>query len=185
MTKNITLRSVLVSDAPALLNIYAPYVLETPITFEYEVPSVKEFEERILKITQNYPYLAAEAEGRILGYAYASSFKERAAYNWSAEVSVYVDKSFLHLGIGTLLYTELEQCLKQQNVCNSCACIAYPNPESIGFHQAFGYKMAAHFTKSGYKFDTWYDMVWMEKILCPHKVPPNPFIPYPQLQKSV
>ena len=79
------------------------------------------------------------------------------------------------------IYQELEKLLQLQNVCNLCACITYPNPASIAFHETFGYRTIAHFHNSGYKLDKWYDMIWMEKELTPHQVPPLPFIPYPQV----
>ena len=177
MDSGITIRPVTADDADRLLAIYAPYVRESAITFEYEVPSLQEFTNRIDSITSRYPYLAALVEGKIKGYAYASTFKNRPAYNWSVETSIYIDKDYHGHGIGSLLYQRLEELLKLQNVCNLCACIAYPNPESIGFHEHMGYKTVAHFHQSGYKFDTWYDMIWMEKFLSPHLPDQKPFIP--------
>lgn len=163
-------------DASALLSIYAPYVENTPVTFEYRVPSVEEFAERIRRIQSMYPYLTARRDGEILGYAYASVFKDRRAYDWSVETSIYVAQKARGQGIGTLLYTRLEELLKRQNVCNLCACITYPGPESIAFHERMGYKKAAHFHKSGYKFKTWYDMIWMEKFINEHEDEQKPLI---------
>lgn len=170
-------------DAAELVNIYAPYVENTPITFEYIVPSTEEFAGRILRTLEKYPYLAAEENGQLLGYAYASSFKSRAAYDWSAETSIYVKSDRGRQGIGHLLYTALEEILSRQHICNLCACIAYPNPASIAFHERFGYKTVAHFHASGFKQEAWYDMVWMEKELCPHQIPPQPFIPFSELKR--
>lgn len=182
MKKNeIKIRTATVQDAPALLAIYAPYVEHTAITFEYTVPSLAEFTRRIRHTLETYPYLVAESEGKIVGYAYASAFKSRAAYDWSVETSVYTDRGLQHQGIGTALYTALEEQLARQQVCNLCACIAYPNPASIAFHEGFGYRMTAHFTASGYKAGQWHDMVWMEKALCPHTIPPAPFIPFSKI----
>lgn len=172
-------------DAHQLLDIYAPYVEHTYITFEYEVPSAAEFESRLRHTLEKYPYLAADENGTILGYAYASAFKERAAYDWSAETSVYVREDCTGMGIGAALYNALEDFLRRQHVCNLCACIAYPHPASIAFHEHFGYSTVAHFHSSGFKNGKWYDMIWMEKELCPHRIPPLPFIPFPELQKSV
>ncbi|MCM1344451.1 MAG: GNAT family N-acetyltransferase [Muribaculaceae bacterium] len=177
----MNIRTVTPTDAPQLLHIYAPYVENTTVTFEYEVPSVEEFADRIRHTLEKYPYLAAEEDNIILGYAYASAFKDRAAYAWSVETSIYVREDLNHKGIGTALYQALEQVLARQNICNLCACIAYPNPASISFHERFGYRTVAHFHASGFKQDTWSDMVWMEKELCPHTVPPGPFIPFPGL----
>lgn len=175
------IRTASPADAPQLLHIYAPYVENTTITFEYEVPSVEEFARRIRHTLERYPYLAAVENDDILGYAYASAFKERAAYAWSVETSIYIREDLGRRGIGTALYEALEQILARQNVCNLCACIAYPNPSSISFHERFGYRTVAHFHASGFKQNAWSDMVWMEKELCPHTVPPAPFLPFPEL----
>ncbi len=180
----MNIRIATLQDAPALLEIYAPYVEQTAITFEYTIPDIEEFRGRIEKTLQKYPYLVAEDKGEIIGYAYASAFKSRAAYNWSAETSIYVKMGQGHCGVGSALYQALETLLARQHVCNLCACIAYPNPPSIAFHEAFGYKTVAHFHASGYKHGAWHDMVWMEKELCPHSIPPLPFIPFHQLPQS-
>lgn len=175
------IRLATLKDAPVLQKIYAPYVEQTPITFEYEVPTADEFANRMANILPNYPYLLAEEKGEILGYAYASAFKTRAAYAWSVETSIYVKMGAHKQGVGSALYQELERLLAMQNICNLCACIAYPNPPSIAFHEHFGYKTIAHFNHSGYKQNAWHDMIWMEKELCPHTIPPMPFIPFSQL----
>ena len=108
---------------------------KTAITFEYKVPTVREFKNRIASTLKRYPYLAAVRDGRILGYAYASEFKERAAYDWAVETSVYVSEDARRTGAGSILYKALENYLKRQNVINVNACIAYPNPGSIAFHE--------------------------------------------------
>ncbi len=177
MASQIMIRPVTIQDADKLLAIYAPYVQETAVTFEYEVPSLHEFKARITDITSRYPYLAAVSEDKVIGYTYASVFHKRAAYDWSVETSIYMDMNYQGCGIGTLLYQALEKILKAQNVCNLCACIAYPNPESIGFHTHMGFQTVAHFHKSGYKFGTWYDMIWMEKFINDHASDQKPFIP--------
>jgi GNAT superfamily N-acetyltransferase len=122
-----------------------------------------------------------ELDGEPAGYAYASAFKSRAAYDWSVETSIYVSRDLRSSGVGSLLYEKLEEYLTAQHVCNVCACITYPNPPSIAFHEKHGYKTVAHFHASGYKQDAWHDMIWMEKTLCPHTIPPRPFIPFPEL----
>lgn len=163
-------------DASALLAIYAPYVKDTAITFEYEVPSAKEFSRRISDVLMQYPYLIAEKDGTPVGYAYASSFHPRAAYAWCAETAIYIDKNHHGLGIGRYLYEELEKRLKAQHLLNLNACIAYPNPESIAFHEALGYTLIGHFHNCGFKLNRWYDMVWMEKIIGEHETPPKEFL---------
>ncbi len=179
---SIKIRIAQEADAPALLDIYRPYILHTAITFEYEVPSISDFESRIKKISSRYPYLVAEENDKIIGYAYASSFKERAAYDWTVETSIYIDERKKSVGAGTALYQNLEERLKLQNVTNLCACIAYPNPQSIAFHEKFGYKTVAHFHQCGYKFNTWHDMIWMEKFIGAHISHPNNFIPSNQIK---
>ena len=173
----ITIRTASPSDAPALLSIYAPYVEKTAITFEYTVPTQEDFRERIARTLDRYPYLAAECSGTFMVYAYASAVHPRAAYDCSAEVSIYVSEDARGSGIGTRLYAALEDILKQQNIINVNACIAYPNPGSITFHEKYGYHTVGHFTKCGYKLGQWWDMVWMEKMLGPHPEQPEPFIP--------
>ena len=181
MSENITIRSATISDAERILEIYTPYILHTAITFEYSVPSLVEFTARMQNILGRYPYLVALMDGQIIGYAYASPFKSRAAYDWSVETSIYIDQFHKGNGIGSKLYLALESLLKRQNICNLCACIAYPNPESIAFHKVFGYETCAHFHKSGYKQGIWYDMIWMEKTLCEHSNEPAEFIPISEL----
>lgn len=182
--ETIHIRTAGINDAEAILGIYAPYVTDTAITFEYEVPDLQEFTERILHVLERYPYLIAEKEGRILGYAYASAFKGRAAYDWSVETSIYVDRSCRGHGVGIRLYDALEVILKKQNILNSYACIAYPNPESIHFHEKLGYQTIGHFQRCGYKLGTWYDMIWMEKMLGEHTAIPADVIPFNHLDLS-
>lgn len=179
------IRLATIEDAPQLLEIYTPYVEHTSITFEYSVPTVEEFTERIRLTLQKYPYLVAEENGTLLGYAYASAFKTRAAYSWSVETSIYVKEGNHRAGIGQALYRVLEDILARQHVCNVCACITYPNPKSIAFHENFGYQTVAHFHASGYKLGAWHDMIWMEKELCAHTVPPLPFIPFSELNDTI
>ena len=112
--ENIVIRSASVKDAEALLNIYAYYVENTAITFEYEVPTVEEFQQRIANTLKKYPYLVAEKEGTILGYAYAGVFKDRAAYDWSAEVTIYLSHNATKCGIGRKLYEALETEMKKR-----------------------------------------------------------------------
>lgn len=168
-------------DAGELLAIYAPYVEETAITFEYTVPSLAEFQERIRHTRERYPYLVAASAGKIVGYAYAGPFKGRRAYDWAVETSIYVARGAHRQGVGRRLYEALEQCLKKQGILNLYACIASPRQEadphlskdSIRFHEHMGYRLIGEFHQCGYKFDRWYDMVWMEKMVGEHKVPPE------------
>ena len=127
--EEIKIRTAAPSDAAALLSIYAPYVTKTAITFEYVVPSIDEFRGRITHTLRKYPYLVAEAKDEILGYAYAGSFVDRAAYDWSAEATIYIRQDLHRLGLGRLLYDALEAVLRKMNILNVYACIAYPDPE--------------------------------------------------------
>ncbi len=178
---NIIIREAVPDDAEALLKIYAPYVRETAITFEYDVPTVSEFKNRITKTLKKYPYLVAVLDNEIVGYAYAGTFKDRAAYDYSVETTVYVDKNRKKSGIGKALYLALEKALAAKNIINLYACIAYPEKNdnyltknSVEFHEHLGYTLVGRFHKCGYKFVNWYDMVWMEKLLAPHPVTPLP-----------
>ena len=162
-------------DAFAIQNIYRYYVDNTAITFELEVPSVKEFQERITKTLERYPYLVAEEEGEVIAYAYAGIFYDRRAYDWSAEMSVYVQRGIHGKGVGTALYEKLEELLKKQNIVNLFACITHPNAESEAFHAARGYEKKAHFEQCGYKLGKWWDIVWMQKVIASNEGTPEPF----------
>lgn len=171
----IHIRVANVADAENLLKIYAPYVRDTAITFEYEIPSVEEFAGRIEKVLERYPYLVAELDGEIVGYAYAGPFHSRAAYQWGVETSIYVDKDKKRAGVGGKLHGALEYILREQGILNLNACIAYPEEEdehltrdSVRFHKRLGYRMVGEFQKCGYKFKRWYNMVWMEKHIGEH-----------------
>jgi phosphinothricin acetyltransferase len=186
---NISIRKATAADAKEILEIYTPYIIDTAITFEYEVPSVAEFSQRINNTLQMYPYIVAIEENRIVGYAYASAFKERAAYNWAVETTIYLKQDCRGNGLGKTVYLALEKILNRQNIINLNACIAYTSCEdthldntSMFFHEHLGYTKVGHFTKCGYKFGTWYDMIWMEKTLREHPSNPEPVIPISQLQ---
>ena len=167
---NIRIRTARPEDAIELLEIYAPYVRETAVTYEYTVPSKEEFASRIRHTMEKYPYLVAEKDGEILGYAYAGAFHPRAAYAWDAEMSIYIKKDRKRSGIGKMLYEALEKLLAEQNILNVYACIACPEEEdeyltkdSIRFHARMGYRIVGEFRECAYKFGRWYGMVWMEK----------------------
>lgn len=179
----IIIRPVTAADAAELVSVYAPYVLETGVTYEYEVPSVEEFRGRIENTIKNYPYLAAVEDGVVLGYAYASAFHPRAAFRWSAEATVYLKKEAHGRDIGRMLYEALEEILKKQNVQTVIALIADPNPESVAFHEKMGYRVAGRLTNCAYKLGRWRGMFYMEKFLENHEGEPNSFIPCSKLEK--
>ena len=171
----VKIRTATENDAEALLKIYEPYVRETAITFEYEVPPAEEFRSRIRNTLLKYPYLVAEQNGEILGYAYAGPFHDRPAYDWAVETSIYVDCDRKRMGIGKKLHNALEEELKERGFLNMNACIAYPETKdehldknSAEFHAHLGYRMVGEFHKCGYKFNRWYNMVWMEKLIGEH-----------------
>jgi comEA protein len=133
---NIQLRIAEKSDAPKLLDIYAPYVRNTSITFEYEVPSQEEFSRRVENITKIFPWILCEIDGKTAGYIYASSFRSRAAFQWDAELSAYLSPDFHRMGIATALYGCLQAVIREQGYLNLYALITVPNPASIGFHES-------------------------------------------------
>lgn len=191
MESKIKLRIASVDDAEALLNIYAPYVKNTAITYEYAVPSVDEFRRRIENTLKKYPYIVAEHDGDIVGYAYTGAFHPRAAYAWDAETSIYVRGDFKGRGLGRRLYAAIEAISRAQNLVKLYAVIACPDEDdeyltrnSIQFHAHLGYKPVAEFQKCAYKFNRWYNMIYMEKALCPLPAVPGEVIPFPALDKS-
>lgn len=169
---DIEIRTATPFDAEELLGIYSYYIINTAVTYEIDVPSAEDFRRRIEKTLKKYPYIVAERDGRIMGYAYAGVFKDRAAYERSAETSIYVDVNEKRHGTGTALYKELEKRLADMGVRNAYACIAstdkddeYLNHDSISFHEKQGYTLVGTFHKCADKFGREYDMVWMEKII--------------------
>lgn len=188
MKSSINIRVAKPSDGKKLLEIYGPYVEKTAITFEYSVPSVEEFEERISNTLKKYPYFVAECNNQIVGYAYAGAFKARAAYGWDVETTVYVRKDFHGNGCGKLLYEKLEESLKKMNITNMNACITYKEIEdeylthgSPKFHSKMGFSLVGKFNQCGYKFNRWYDMIWMEKMIGEHKENMPDVIPFPEV----
>ena len=175
------IRLATVQDVPRILEIYAPYVKNTAISFEYTVPGIAEFTQRFLGITSQFPWLVWEEDGVISGYAYGSLPFERAAYQWSAEASIYLCPESQGKGIGKKLYAALEELLQAQGYRKVYAIITTANDASIAFHRAVGYRHTATMPDCGYKFGNWYGTVWMEKDLntwdAPHREP----IPFCQI----
>lgn len=169
-------RDAKLEDAERILEIYAYYVEHTAISFEYDVPTLAEFESRMRNTMKKYPYLVVEKDGKIQGYAYAGPFVGRAAYDWSCELTIYLDHTALKSGFGRMLYEELENRLRKMQILNLYACIGYPeaddeylNKNSAEFHAHLGFSKAGEFYKCGYKFGRWYHMIWMEKIIGEHR----------------
>ena len=173
---SILIREAMPEDAERLLGIYAHYVLNTAITFEYDVPSLEEFRRRILHTKEKYPYLVIEENSVIKGYAYAGVFKDRAAYERSCEMTIYLDRDGKGRGLGRKLYEVLEDALKARGILNLYACIGVPEEEdeyldhnSEHFHEHLGYTTVGTFHKCGCKFGRWYNMIWMEKMIGVHR----------------
>ena len=171
----IMIRDARPEDAERLLEIYAYYVRDTAITFEYDVPALSEFQARMRNTMRRYPYLVIEEGGKIQGYAYAGAFVGRAAYDWSCEMTVYLDHAAHKRGFGRKIYGALESALREMGILNLYACISYPENEdeyltrnSADFHAHLGFTQVGRFRKCGYKFGRWYDMIWMEKIISEH-----------------
>lgn len=186
------IRLALPQDARQLREIYAPYVERTAISFETVPPTATAMLRRRDEIVKRYPYLVAEQDGALLGYAYAHPFVGRAAYDWSAEVTIYLRMDARHKGIGGRLYRTLEDIARAQGILNLNACIGVPKGaddeylthNSVDFHAHMGYTPVGTFHDSGYKFGRWYDMVWMEKMLGEHKTPAAPIRPFPEIRKD-
>ena len=165
---DIKIRTATVEDAEQLLEIYAYYIKNTAVTFEYEVPSVEEFRERIRHILEHYPYLVAEDKGEIIGYSYAGRFHPRAAFGWDVEMTVYLKQEVRRAGVGRQLYALMEEVLREQGIVQAISLIVKPEDEysdynSIQFHEKMGYKYAGELKDCGYKFHRWYTLVYMDK----------------------
>lgn len=143
-----------------MLDIYAPFIRDNAVSFELEVPTVAEFSERVQRTLSSLPWLVLEVDETILGYAYASKHRERAAYQWSVDVSAYITEDYRRRGVGRALYTSLFACLRLQGYFNAYAGITLPNPASVGIHEAMGFTHIGTFDDVGHKFDMWHPVGW-------------------------
>ncbi len=159
------IREVTLNDAARMLAIYAPHVEASAVSFELELPSIEAFQERIQAYTSTYPWYVAVENDSILGYAYASSYRERKAYQYCVETSVYIDASSQQKGIARALYNRLFEELAKRGFTQAFAVITQPNEKSVAFHQSQGFESFALFEKVGYKFDQWHDVLWMRKYI--------------------
>lgn len=182
--KSQHIRLATAEDASDIQAIYAPYVLQTAITFEYAVPSVCEFEKRIDQTLENYPYLIYEKEGKPVGYAYAGRVREREAYDWIAELSVYIQKDMRGEGIGPKLYRGLMALLEKQGVQSVYGCVTLPNPASEKLHAIMGFRNVGVWPQSGYKLGKWQDVGWFEKRL-KRTEEPEKVITFPKLDQQM
>ena len=170
------IRFALKDDGEAILNIYRQYI-DTPVTFETRLPALAEFMDRIVQISAYYPYLVYEQEGEVLGYAYAHRQMEREAYQWNAELSIYLSDKIQSKGIGTRLYTTLIQLLKLQGIKNVYAGVTVPNEKSERLHEGFGFRRLGIYHKTGYKNRAWHDVCWFEKEISSRQGEPMPVLP--------
>ena len=183
--KDYSIRKATLNDAEKLLDIYSYYVNNTAVTFEYEPPTVEEFRGRISSALKKYPYLVIESGDDILGFAFAHAFRERPAYDYSVETTIYIRRDSRKSGLGRAVYTALEDELRKMGVTNMYACVGYADEEdgyltnaSPRFHERMGFKTIGKFTNCGYKFGKWYSMIWMEKIINDYLSPMPPLKPY-------
>ena len=181
---NYKIRQVQLSDAEQILKVYAPFITDTCISFEYVVPSVEEFAQRIAGISAEYPYIVLEADGEIVGYAYAHRYLERVAYSWDVEVTIYLAPKEQGKGLGVVLYDALEKLLALQNIKNLYSCITGDNVHSIEMHRSMGYELIGTFPKAGFKHDRWLDVVWMAKTIGEKENAPMAVVPFVELEAS-
>ena len=172
----MTIRFAAPADSPALLKIYGQYI-ETPVTFEYVLPTEQEFADRIADISKCYPYLVCAENNEITGYAYACRHLERAAYQWNAELSIYLERSFTSRGLGKKLCRILIDILKLQGVRTVYSGVVAPNAKSEALHKSLGFEAAGVYPNMGYKCGKWRDVIWFAKQIAPYDVGPQPIIP--------
>ena len=179
MEEAVCVRAAAPEDAEQLLEIYTPFVISedsslSNVSFELAAPDVEEFRQRIQDISKQFPYLVGEVNGQILGYVYCHPYRERLAYQWAVEVTIYLAPAGQGKGLGRLLYETMEKLLCLQGVTMAYSCITVGNDHSIKMHEALGYRLIGTFTNSGYKNGQWLDTLWLEKQLqpCP-KQPDN------------
>ena len=172
MEEAVCVRAAAPEDAEQLLEIYTPFVISedsslSNVSFELAAPDVEEFRQRIQDISKQFPYLVGEVNGQILGYVYCHPYRERLAYQWAVEVTIYLAPAGQGKGLGRLLYETMEKLLCLQGVTMAYSCITVGNDHSIKMHEALGYRLIGTFTNSGYKNGQWLDTVWLEKQLQP------------------
>ena len=173
------------NDAEGILAIYASYITNTSFTFEAEVPSVKDFSERITSYLNNWPWLVCEIDGKIAGYAYGSKYRERVGYQWCVECSVYIHDDFMKRGIAKTLYTLLFEILKQQGYRNVYAVINLPNDRSVQLHESCGFTWFANYEKVGYKLGKWKTVGWWQLIINEYTNEPSPPLRFSELDKEI
>lgn len=172
------------SDAAEILEIYRPYVEESTVSFETELPSIKEFEGRIEKIKGQYPYLVYTIDEKVVGYAYASRHRDRAAYDYAVEMSIYTADEVHGKQVAQKLYQKLFAILREQGVYVGYIGYTVPNEKSRKFHEKMGFEWVGTYKNVGYKFEGWHDVVWMVKQITPLEVHPKPLMNIDEVSTS-
>lgn len=178
MEQMTCVRAAVPRDAERLLEIYIPFVISedsslSNVSFELEAPSLEEFRQRIVDISAKFPYLVAQVGEELWGYVYCHPYRERLAYQWSVEVTIYLAPVGQGKGLGRVLYEAMEEILRLQGITMAYSCITLGNEHSIKMHEALGYRLIGTFSKSGYKNGQWLDTVWLEKELQPCPAQPE------------
>ena len=173
------------ADARGMLEIYAPYILDTSYTFETEVPTEKEFADRVDTYLRSWPWLVCEIDGSVAGYAYASKYRERTGYQWCAECSIYMHEQFRGKGLGRALYAKLFRILKYQGYRNLYAVINTPNDPSVAFHESCGFVFFAMYENVGWKLGKWKNVGWWRLVLNDFTDDPLPPVPLSNLEKHL
>ena len=181
---SVDIRLATAEDAAQILAIYAPIVRDTIISFELEPPDVDDMRQRIVNYTRQYPWLVCDRDGEIAGYAYASLYRARKAYQWSTEVSAYTHESYRRRGVGRALYESLFVILKRQGYVNAYGGVALPNAGSVGLHLAMGFEPIGVYKQVGYKHGGWHDVAWYQLALQPPAPDPAPPISIQDLAET-
>lgn len=180
----ISIRVATIDDAEGIFAIYTPYITDTSFTFEIEVPSLKDFQKRIADYLIHWPWLVCEVNGVIAGYAYGGKYRERTAYQWCVESSIYIHDDFLKQKVGKALYESLVDILKRQGYRNVYAVINLPNDRSVKFHESCGFKYFATYENVGYKLGKWKNVGWWQLILNEYSMEPDPPVKFSELNKD-
>lgn len=180
----LRLRTASIDDAAAIAGIFRPYVEETPITFEETPPDADAVAERVERTLATHPWVVAERDGRVIGYAYASRLRDRPAYRWTAELSAYLDRAERGAGVGSALYRALLATLDRQGFESACGVVTLPNPESVAFHESFDFERVARFPAIGYKLGEWHDVAWYERSLGERREDPDEPTPFAECRTA-
>lgn len=169
-------------DAAAVAGVYRPFVESTPISFETEPPDEGQMRRRIQETVRAHPWLVYESDGVVVGYAYATQHRARAAYRWSVDTAVYIDGAHHRRGIGRGLYASLFGILAAQGYVNAYAGVTLPNPASVSLHEAVGFRPVGIYREVGHKFGAWHDVGWWQLALRPRSAEPEEPAPLAAVQ---